>query len=260
MPGTLGPVRERPVSGASAFRFATGCRPPDGEVLDRPVKYLVPCRPMPGTAKPDTAPRTVDRRLTNRGEERRRQLMAFASERFAENGFHPTSVAEIVDGIGVGKGVFYWYFDSKEDLLRAILADAQRDLRRSQRAAIEADQEPMQRIEHGIRASITWSLAHPVLNRLFQFAATDERFSPGLRKGQQVAMRDAARQIADAMAAGEIPEADAELLAHAMIGVHTHMVQQVQLGTLTAGDELVDTVVDFCLYGILGRRDATGTG
>ena len=73
----------------------------------------------------------MDRRLTRRGEERKRQLMAFAAERFADNGYHPTSVAEIVEGLGVGKGVFYWYFDSKEALFLAILDDAQRDLRRA---------------------------------------------------------------------------------------------------------------------------------
>src|SRR3546814_263494 len=35
--------------------------------------------------------------------------MAFATSRFAEQGYHPTSVSEIVAGLGVGKGVFYWY-------------------------------------------------------------------------------------------------------------------------------------------------------
>ena len=47
----------------------------------------------------------MDRKLTQRGEERRRQLMAYATQRFAQNGFHPTSVAEITEGLGVGKGV-----------------------------------------------------------------------------------------------------------------------------------------------------------
>jgi AcrR family transcriptional regulator len=28
---------------------------------------------------------------------------------FASEGFHATSVAKLVDGLGVGKGVFYWY-------------------------------------------------------------------------------------------------------------------------------------------------------
>ena len=41
---------------------------------------------------------TEPRQLTPRGKERRHQLMAFAAARFAEGGFHPTSVAEIVSG------------------------------------------------------------------------------------------------------------------------------------------------------------------
>ncbi len=74
--------------------------------------------------------------------------MAFAIARFAEHGYHPTSVAEIVEGLGVGKGVFYWYFDSKEELLLGqILKDAQTDLRRRQQAAIGDEADPLARIE-----------------------------------------------------------------------------------------------------------------
>ena len=51
--------------------------------------------------------------------------MEFAAARFAEQGYHPTSVAEIVQGLGVGKGVFYWYFSSKEELFLEILKEAQ---------------------------------------------------------------------------------------------------------------------------------------
>jgi len=180
--------------------------------------------------------------------------MAFAAARFATNGFHPTSVAEIVEGLGVGKGVFYWYFDSKEELLRAILADAQLDLRRRQRAALQVADAPLERIERGIRASIEWSLEHAELFRLFQFAATDERFSAGLAKGQRTAVRDASRQIADAIEAGAIAPADPEVLAHAMLGVSSHLVQMLLQGVLTADGPTIDTTVDFCLYGTLGVR------
>ncbi|MCU1497126.1 MAG: transcriptional regulator, TetR family [Acidimicrobiales bacterium] len=192
----------------------------------------------------------MDRRLTQRGEERRRQLMAYAATRFADNGYHPTSVAEIVEGMGVGKGVFYWYFDSKEELLRAILADGQLDLRRRQQAAIAGAETPMERIERGIRASIEWSLEQRVFFRLFQFAATDDRFADGLRKGEQTAVRDAARHVADAMAAGEIPDRDPVLLAHSMLGVTTHLVQLVHRDLLEATPEVIDTAVSFCLFGI----------
>src|SRR2546423_11904074 len=98
----------------------------------------------------------MNRRLTQRGRDRRRQLMEFATTRFAENGYHPTSVAEIVQGLGVGKGVFYWYFSSKEELFLEILRDAQRQLRRRQQLAIGEEPDPVKRIELGIRASIAW--------------------------------------------------------------------------------------------------------
>lgn len=178
--------------------------------------------------------------------------MAFAADRFADNGYHPTSVAEITEGLGVGKGVFYWYFDSKEALLKAILAEGQLDLRRRQQAAIEPAATPMQRIELGIRASIEWSLEQRVFFRLFQFAATDDRFADGLRKGEQVAIRDAARHISDAMDSGAIAQADPELLAHAMLGVSSHFVQLVHRGLLEPSAAAIDTTVDFCIHGTTG--------
>src|SRR2546423_15430640 len=96
----------------------------------------------------------VNRRLTQRGRDRRSQLMEFAARRFAENGYHPTSVAEIVEGMGVGKGVFYWYFSSKEELLAEILRDAQLELRRRQQQAIGDEPDPVRRIEAGIRPTM----------------------------------------------------------------------------------------------------------
>src|SRR3954466_4022472 len=118
------------------------------------------------------------RQLTARGRERRHQLMAFAAARFAEGGFHPTSVAEIVSGVGVGKGVFYWYFDSKNQLFLEILREAQQDLRRAQQHAIHDADDPLLRIQLGTRASMHWFAANRHLMNLFQFGATEEAFAP----------------------------------------------------------------------------------
>ncbi|HEX8580992.1 MAG TPA: helix-turn-helix domain-containing protein, partial [Acidimicrobiales bacterium] len=109
----------------------------------------------------------MNRRLTARGRERRRQLMAYAAARFAENGYHPTSVAEIVQGLGVGKGVFYWYFSSKEELFVEILRESQQDLRRRQEQAIGDEPDPLRRLELGIRASMAWAEEHRDVYRLF---------------------------------------------------------------------------------------------
>src|SRR4051812_748683 len=96
--------------------------------------------------------------------------MGFASSRFGGNGDPPPSVAEIVQGLGVGKGVFYWYFPTKEDLFIEILRDAQKQLRRRQQSAIGDEADPVRRIELGIRASMAWFQENRNLFDLFQFA------------------------------------------------------------------------------------------
>ncbi|RAG86644.1 TetR/AcrR family transcriptional regulator [Streptacidiphilus pinicola] len=59
------------------------------------------------------------------------RLLAAASRLFAERGFAPTSVQDIVELAGVTKGAMYHYYASKDDLLqqiytRLLLVQAQR--------------------------------------------------------------------------------------------------------------------------------------
>jgi AcrR family transcriptional regulator len=183
--------------------------------------------------------------------------MELAAARFAANGYHPTSVAEIVQGLGVGKGVFYWYFSSKEELFLEILKDAQHDLRRRQQHAIGDEPNPVRRIELGIRASLAWFSEHRDLVNLFQFAATEEAFAPQLRRGQDVAVADAVRHVKEGIVEGTIRDGDPTVLAHAVLGVTSHLARTFiheKAGGDVAGDEVADAAVAFCLDGLLGRR------
>jgi AcrR family transcriptional regulator len=195
------------------------------------------------------------RRLTQRGKDRRDQLMAFAAARFAEQGYHPTSVSEIVSGLGVGKGVFYWYFDSKEQLFLEILREAQTDLRRKQQQAIADEADPVRRIELGLRASLAWSEAHRDHNKLIQFAATEATFHGALRRGQDIAVADVVKHVKEAIAEGRIRDADPDLLAHAMVGVASHLTATFIYGRGDPADEVADACVAFCLQGLLGGAD-----
>jgi AcrR family transcriptional regulator len=195
----------------------------------------------------------MSRRLTPRGKERRAQLIAYATERFAADGYHPTSVADIVDGLGVGKGVFYWYFDSKDELFVEILRTAQRDLRRRQQRAIEGVEDPVRRLELGIRAGVLWMAEHNDLRRLFEFARTESTFNRAMRAGQAVSVGDAVDHIKEAIVAGRIPDRDPESLALGILGV-TNVMTTVYIDD--RGDDpehVADLVVDFCMHGIGAR-------
>ena len=56
-------------------------------------------------------------RTVKRPEERRVEFLLTAQKLFIENGYYATSVDDIVGEMGVAKGLFYYYFKSKEDLV-----------------------------------------------------------------------------------------------------------------------------------------------
>jgi AcrR family transcriptional regulator len=178
--------------------------------------------------------------------------MAFAVGHFAEQGYHTTSVAEIVEGLGVGKGVFYWYFDSKEALFRQLLKDAQTDLRRRQQAAIADEADPLGRIELGIRASLAWSAENVDLIKLVRFAETEERFAEALRRGEEIAVADTVRHLKDAIVEGQIPDTDPEVLAHAVLGVTGQLARTFLHDRGRPIDEVSANAVAFCLGGLAG--------
>ena len=200
----------------------------------------------------------MNRRLTARGRERRRQLIDFAAHRFATNGYHPTSVAEIVSGLGVGKGVFYWYFSSKEELFEEILREAQQDLRRRQQQVIGDEPDPVRRIELGIRSSLDWLGEHRHLFTLTQFAASDERFRLLLRRGEDVAVADAARHVKEAIVAGRIADVDPLVITHAILGVTNSLARHFVFERGDPPGEVADAAVAFCLGGLLGRTAPSG--
>ena len=179
-----------------------------------------------------------------------------AARLFASNGYHPTSVADVVEGLGVGKGVFYWYFASKEELFRHILVDAQRDLRRAQRQAIADEPDPVRRIEVGIRAAVTWLDDNRHLFVLLEFARTEERFAPLIRQGEEQAVADALPHVKAGIDAGLIRREDPLVVAHAILGVTDHLARVLVLEQGRPAAEVAEGAVAFCLGGILAPAAA----
>jgi len=197
----------------------------------------------------------VKRKLTKRGTQRREQVMEAAFRLFAEQGYDGTTVGDICDVLGVGKGVFYWYFDSKEALFTELLQSSLLQLRKTQELAIQGVADPVDRIEKGIKASIELFRGSPGFLGLIRIAARYEEFSSFVDKGQQIIADDTATHIKEGMATGAIRDADPELMAHGILGAIFHFVE-IYFGT--DADEshdrpqLADEAVSFCMRGILG--------
>ena len=56
-----------------------------------------------------------------KGEKRKQELLRIAYRMFLEKGYEKTSVDEIIAEAGIAKGTYYYYFESKEATLEAVI-------------------------------------------------------------------------------------------------------------------------------------------
>jgi AcrR family transcriptional regulator len=191
-------------------------------------------------------------KLTPRGKDRREQLLRTGARLFAERGYHPTSVADIVSSIGVGKGVFYWYFQSKDELLAELLKASHHELRKRQQHAISDEHDPVRRIELGIDATLAWFAEHRDYFSIIQFAATDETFAPVLARNEEIGLSDTARHLKEAMAGGRIADQDPEMLARAIHGVIGRLTRDYVIDRDEDLAVVTELARSFCRHGLSG--------
>lgn len=82
---------------------------------------------------------------TEQREARRDQILAAALKCFSRDGFHQTTMADIVRESGLSQGTLYLYFKSKDDLIAAI-ADHRHQREAALNALAEGEQTPLQGI------------------------------------------------------------------------------------------------------------------
>ncbi len=66
-----------------------------------------------------------DARRSTKGQARREQILEKAAREFAARGYHATTIAHILDGLGIARGTFYLYFENKraifDELIKSLM-------------------------------------------------------------------------------------------------------------------------------------------
>jgi AcrR family transcriptional regulator len=60
-------------------------------------------------------------RIVKEGQERKNEILDISEGLFRLKGFDKTTVNDILEAVGISKGAFYYYFNSKEEVLDAII-------------------------------------------------------------------------------------------------------------------------------------------
>jgi AcrR family transcriptional regulator len=198
--------------------------------------------------------------LIGRREERkahnREKLLAAARRVFAMKGLGEATARDIVRETDLATGTFYNYFDSKEDVFRALLAQLSEKARI---AVLQQRQRPGATIEERI---------HGAYLAYFELAVQDaELFAVFRRNAGVIAMMpeeglfeagvaELFADLGDWAAAGDLPDVDLGYLATAMVGTGFQLATQM----VDREPQDIDAAAEFCTRLFMGGIPALPKG
>ena len=165
---------------------------------------------------------------------RRRQILDAAARCFARDGFHRTSMQDIVRESGISAGLVYRYFAGKDDMITAIVTEWH-----DQRQAVLATAPTAARAAEGylgLLASLGRPEARDMVRLGVQIWAEAVR-SPHIGDLARRNVDDPRAQVADLIRGAGAPavrHADPDALARVLIAIYQGLLLQ------TAWDETLD--------------------
>jgi AcrR family transcriptional regulator len=189
--------------------------------------------------------------------QRRDEIIAAAKKVFVRNGFHATTIADIAKEADLAYGSVYWYFDSKDDLFRKLIAVEEYGLRTHVAVALAKSGTQFGYAEAPFRASLRATFeffdANPATAKLlFRDAyAMDSRFDKQLGSVYERFIDDIESLIAAAQDRGDVVAAPARLVAYMLTALIGHMAhRRLSTDDGVSAAEAADLVVSLVIKGL----------
>ena len=91
---------------------------------------------------------------------KRKQIFNAAVKKFSENGATDTTMKEIAQEAGVGKGTLYRYFEDKEDLVSSLMSYGFKELTEELKAEIEGIETALDKIKKAVEVQLSFYKRH----------------------------------------------------------------------------------------------------
>lgn len=237
---------------------------PSQQIAGARLRQLRSVVPHPGLKGPVLGLADSGRPRRNK-QARPRELLDAALAVFIEKGFAAARAEEIAARAGVSKGTLYLYFDSKEDLLRTLIAE-----RFSSRLDMRAHHSASDAGTSGdlLRDALTaWrsALAEGQAGGIFQLVLAEMRTFPGLadfwvREVIEPARVLVSRIVVRGVERGEFRPVDPDLVAHSLVlPLVMHCLHRFAIGSRSTDDSLMNSPnlfsrhLEFVLEGLIHR-------
>ncbi|MEP2987392.1 MAG: TetR/AcrR family transcriptional regulator [Parasphingorhabdus sp.] len=107
---------------------------------------------------------------TERGRKTLRKLLDAAAIEFGEKGFHEASISGITRRAGTALGSFYTYFDSKDEIFRALVKDMSIQVKRHAASAMADWTNAIEREHSALSAFMQFAREHKEIYRIIDEA------------------------------------------------------------------------------------------
>jgi AcrR family transcriptional regulator len=162
---------------------------------------------------------------TPRGERTLRKILDAARDEFGERGFSDSSIVGITQRAGVALGTFYTYFDSKEEVFRALVRDMSGQVRDHVAPAFEDATDALDGERRALESFLRFARKQRHVYRIIDEAEFVE--PAGFREHYETtATRIAARLRAGRDAGGitrRFSDDELEILAWALMGANVFL-------------------------------------
>ena len=158
-------------------------------------------------------------------EIRENQIKQAALSLFSERGFHNTTITQISEAAGLGKGTIYWYWKSKEDLAFSLVEDMLEDFLKLIEGARDEEGPAVDRFKRLVAAvAELYYQETDYLRLLWKFRADRSYiFSEGYREkvtSCYLRMRRALESIIEqGIEGGELKKVDVKRMAFILLGI-----------------------------------------
>jgi AcrR family transcriptional regulator len=168
-----------------------------------------------------------------RAEARRRQIIEAALTCFARRGFHKTTIQDVVEQSGLSPGSIYCHFNSKQDIIVAVVEERHHRERALLQRAFE--KQSFAEAVDQLAADFIVALDTPeerawrrLTVQLWAESLHDRRLAGAVRDGVESPKAILARMVQRAKARGELPRTlDAHATARLLIAFFQGMVLQL---------------------------------
>jgi AcrR family transcriptional regulator len=254
-PSSASPEASTALRTPSALK-SSGTRSTPGNGAARQVK--VSATPIGLNGAADLAGSPASRRaLRKQGQRTMRKLLDAAMVAFDRRGYHATRVNDVVEIAKTSHGTFYLYFSNKEDLLRALVAEAAQEAQALHSLwPTEPDGDASWddvRLWIGAYSSL-WIRYAPLLRGWTDLASIDPELGDQVRNimtGLSGALSD---QIADSRGRGSVDPAAAGLAVLAMLDRFHYLREFVGEPVDAASLDALCSIVHRALFELPGTR------